>query len=104
MLGCANKGTNGQVARGRHKVTGFVFNFKEMGRPSRRAASAAGRSEALERDRLTHREHRGAPRAERGHEVRGSLVTRCHSLLPPTRDAYNRFIAGHVRDRSARRF
>lgn len=85
-------------------VTGFVFNFKEMGRPSRRDAGAVGRSEALERDRLTHGEHRGAPGVEREHEVRGSLVTRCRSLLPPTRDAYNGFIAGHVRDRSTRRF
>lgn len=33
MRRCANKGTNDQVARGRHKVTGFVFNFKEIEGP-----------------------------------------------------------------------
>lgn len=75
-----------------------------MGRPSRTAVSVAGRSEALEREGLTCGEHRRAPEAEQEHEVRGSLVTRCHRLLPPTREAYNRFIAGHVRDTSARRF
>lgn len=67
-------------------------------------ASGTARSEALEREVLSCGEHRRAPGTEQEHEVKGSLVTKCHGLLPPTGKAYSRFRAGHVKDRSARRF